>query len=230
MKDEFEYQEEPAPELAGIVDLVPSPPENDSTIILLTERGKRALDYAEQFVVFNQDNANKAVTDLSLVKGLKDKLEEKRKEYVSPLNERVKTINSFFKSVSEPILKADKILRDKILAFNAGVEKERKEAEAREAAKYQLAKEQAATNFGEITVDLSPEVIPEVVKTVRTSVGSATASGTWKYNIVDFSKVPDTYKVINTSVVNAFVRSNKGKVKIPGIEQYFEPTLVVRGK
>ncbi len=230
MEEELEYREEPAPELTSIVDLVPITPDKDATVALLITRGQRALDYAEQFAVLNQKDAGKAAEDLSLIKGLKDKLEEKRKEYVTPLNEKVKSINTFFKDVADPILKADKILRDKVLAFNAGVERQRKEAEAREAEKYRIAQEQAAANHGEITVDLSPEVVPEFVKTVKTGIGSASQSGTWKYTVTDFSKVPDTCKMLNTSVVNALVKSNKGKVEIPGITQYFEPTLVVRNK
>jgi hypothetical protein len=230
MEDELEYRDEEIPELTSNIDLVPVTPEKDSTVTLLIERGRKALDYAEKFIVSNQGEVGKAIQDLSLIKGLKDKLEDKRKEYVNPLNEKVKSINNFFKAVSESILKADKILRDKVLAFNASIDRQRREAEARESEKLRLAQEQAKANNGEISVDLTPEIVPELIKTVKTDIGSATTSGTWKYNVTDFTKVPDTYKIINASVVNAFVKSNKGKVEIPGIVQYFEPSLVVRNK
>ncbi len=202
----------------------------DALVVTIKECGMKALAYAEKVVVAGPEDVKSTTNDLVIVRGLKKKLEELRKGYVTPLNNQVDEINAFFKEILKPILKADDIMEGKVLAYNAEIRKQKIEAEEREAANLRLAQEQAAANHGEISVDLTPAPVQEPVKTVKTDLGSSTETGDWTYIVVNFSLVPDMFKVINPSVVNSFVKSNKGKVEIPGIKQEFVPKLTVRSK
>lgn len=50
----------------------------------------------------------------------------------------------------------------------------------------------------------------------------------WKWKVVDVSKVPSKYLMVNEKLINAEVKVQKDKTDIPGIEVYREKTAFVR--
>ena len=185
------------------------------------------LSWAEKCSIASIDDVKKATNDLSIMSGAKKKLEELRNQYVRPLNEEVKVINELFRTVSIPLNEADKITREKILAFNQ--EQERKRAEQERINKLRMEAAQAEAELsgtGEITEDVSlVEVQPEIPKQVYGDLGKAGIRKTWNYRIIDFSLVPDSYKVVNDQAIKGAIRGSKGTINIPGIEAYQEESL-----
>ncbi|GAI94168.1 unnamed protein product, partial [marine sediment metagenome] len=49
----------------------------------------------------------------------------------------------------------------------------------------------------------------------------------WKWEVVDFALVPDSYKMINSGVLTPVVKASKGKIEIPGIRIFNEPIIAV---
>ena len=90
-------------------------PEANVTIESFQEQVKSLLAYSESRVVVCDDDAKGATDDLSMMSSLKKNIDERRKEYVSPLNDKVKSINNLFKTITEPLEQADSITRDKVL-------------------------------------------------------------------------------------------------------------------
>ena len=205
-------------------------PMPEITIASLREQALGLLQYAVKRVIQTVEDTRSATEDLSIIAKSKKWLEDKRKEYVTPLNNQVKVINDTFKLVSDPLNQADKITRDKILAFGIEQDRKRREAEAIEAEKLELAKREMKLN-GEITVDLTPIEKPEAVPgRIITDIGMSSQRDNWKWELTDINLVPREYLMINAGMVTPIVKASKGRLIIPGLKIYNEPIIAVNTK
>ena len=51
----------------------------------------------------------------------------------------------------------------------------------------------------------------------------------WKFRVVDFRSLPDTYKLPNEVMLGSIARADKDRARVPGVEFYAEPVLAARG-
>ena len=201
-------------------------PTPEMAILSLQSQAQQLLAYAERRVIISDNEAKVSTNDLSIIALAKKALEEKRKEYTTPLNDNLKYINNTFKLVSDPLNQADKITRDKILAYRAEQERKRKEAEEINRQKIELARREAELNNGEFTVDITPvEVAPVQPKHINAELGTAGQAMIRKWDVSNFSQVPDEYKMVDSTKIGKVVRA--GIPSIPGIKIWEEPTLRV---
>lgn len=195
----------------------------------LREQALSLLQFASERSIKTLEDTKSATEDLSLIARSKKVLEEKRKEYVTPLNSQVKTINDTFKLVSDPLSQADSITREKLLAYRAEQERIRKEQEDINREKEELARKEAALNNGEFTIDTTPvKVNAEQPKHVYTDMGMASGMKIKKWEIADFAAVPDDYKMIDSAKVTKLVKAGIGA--IPGIRIYEEEKIRITTK
>ena len=204
--------------------------EADTQVVGFYQEAIKAKDFAEARVITTVDDLKPATDDLSLIAKLKKAMEEKRKEYVKPLQDHVKSVNDAFKTLMEPIETADTITRGKILAFQLKQKLIREEQEKINALRMEAAKKEMELK-GELTesVDLV-EVIPELAKKTTTDMGSAGMRDNWKWEVVDISQVPREYLMINAGVLTPIVKASKGIIVIPGIRVFNEPIIAVNTK
>ena len=208
-------------------------PQGDEVVIGLQREIDSIHSRAKDFTVANPQEVKRAVEDLSLIANLKKALEGKRKEYTEPLNGHLKEINATFKLFSEPLEAADKALRDKIGAFNREQQRLKDEAAKAEELSRQAAEIRAklTQETGEIFPETEPSVVvPEaqVVSKAYTEVGNMGTRKVRKWREVDFAKIPDAYKMLDSAKINKVVKA--GIPEIPGIEIYEEDTLVINAK
>lgn len=207
--------------------LTPCGPETNVAVVKLKDQINLAVDYAEKRIVANADDVKEATKDLGLIAQLKKGLEAERISYTGPLGALTSQINAFFKTLSDPIGQADTITRQKVLAYNAEVERKRQAAQRIEDEKLRLAQEEMELS-GETTVNLAPVEAPAPTpRLVSTAYGTSGKTQVWKYEVVDFSKVPDEYKTIDNSMVNAVAKKHHDTKPIPGIRFYAEESLRV---
>lgn len=200
-------------------------PEANVTIESFQEQVDKLLVYSQARVVVCDDDAKGATDDLSVMSSLKKSIEERRKEYVSPLNDKVKVINNLFKTITEPLDEADKITRKKVLDYRAEQERQRREAEAINQAKQDLARREMELK-GEITVDTKPVEVPQPpAKIVRGAMGSAGTAKVWKWQVEDFAKIPDQFKTTDDKKI---LKAVQGGQAIPGVKAWQEETLRVK--
>ena len=154
-------------------------------------------------------------------------MEERRKEYLKPFQDHVKETNDAYRMLMEPVDQADKITRDKMTAFINEQTRRRKEAEAIETEKLALARREAELKGGEITIDLTPIVKPEMApEKVTTEMGSAGLRDHWELvEIVDFALLPNEYKIPDTVKLGKVIRA--GLHNIPGCKIENKPSLAV---
>ncbi len=205
--------------------LIQVAPDQDTRIQALFNESLDLQRYAEARIILIDDDLKSATDDLAIIAGLRKSIEEKRKEYTSPIREHLDVINEAFKAFTLPLIEADTINRDKVKAYRVEQERIIQEAQDIEAKKMELAKREMELK-GEISVDLSPvPAPPPLPNQVRTDLGSTSVVKNRKYRVVDFALLPDQYKIENSVLLGRVVKS--GIPEIPGVEIYTEDSLRV---
>lgn len=215
--------EEPVAETA----LALRPGEDVDTISYYGEALK-LLDYAELRNIVNFEDLTLANDDLSLISKVKKAMEGKRKAYLEPLKAQTEAIRDTYNYLMAPVLKADRITRDKMLAFNQEQERRRLEQEEINRKKIELAEAEMKLK-GELSqpVDLV-EVTPESAKKVSTDLGTSGQTDHWIYEVFDFALLPDEYKVADSAMLNSIAKKHHDNKQIPGVRFFNEPYIANR--
>ena len=101
------------------------------------------------------------------------------------------------------------------------LEAQRAEEERRLAEAIQLSDEGLECEAEAVLEAPRPIVMPTVEKTVP-KADMRLYRKVWKFEVIDFSKLPDQYKMANESAIGQVVRALKEKTKIPGIRIWQE--------
>jgi len=202
-------------------------PALDNSVVALGDEIIRLGIYAQQLVVEDNASLERATNDLSLMSNLKKGMEEKRREYVGPLQGHIKDVNDAFKKLSEPLAAADQAVRGKVGAYLKQLEDKRKKQEEINAMRLGAAEKEMELK-GELTqpVELVEETV--VPSQVRTDVGTVGTAKTRKWEVVDFAAVPDEYKMPDASKIGRVVRA--GIDSIPGIRIWLDESMRVTPK
>jgi hypothetical protein len=207
---------------------MPSIVTDDQSFIALKDQITGIVKYAKAREVTNPDQLNGANNDLIIMRKLEKSVDQLRRQWVDPLNAQVKTINDTFKELSTPLTEADTLTVGLITKYNNDVDAARKQAEDLNRQAEELARKQAAANNGVFTVDTTPVFVPApVAKTNRVESGTVGTRKTRKARVIDFSKLPDTYKLANERLLNT--AASTGVKEIPGVEFYWDSSLTTRG-
>ena len=183
-------------------------------------------DRAIALIVNSDGGMIAASTDLGIIADLKKSIETLRKEYVKPLNDHVSGINLIFKEVSEPINEVDKIIRGKVLAYQAEQNRLRAEAEEINRLRMEAAKREMELK-GELTEPVNlVEVTEEAPSRVTTEQGEVGTRNVRKWEVSSLAEVPIEYLMIDSTKVGKVVRA--GIPSIPGIRIWEEATLTVK--
>ena len=228
-KQELDF---PAFKLVGHVDvavtqetaLVNIRPDTDSKVTALYQEGIKLQQRAELRVVQSDDDVEDATNDLSLVARLKKAIEEKRKEYVGPLNEHLKNVNNVFKTFAEPLNQADSITRRKVLDYRVGQERIRQEQERINKLREEAAQAERELK-GEVTEPIGLVVVAPVPRTsYQTESGTLGKAKVWKFEVVSFELLPNDYKLADITKIRRVVTAG---VAIPGVRAWQEESLRV---
>lgn len=177
-------------------------------------------------LVITTDNdveyASKILQDIA---GAKKQMTALRTAFVKPLNDHVKKINDFFKTLTEPTEEADQIIRNKVLAYRkiqAEVERKKQEELNKKIAEHQATLEAKARESG---VEAPVLVAPQFSQTPKT-VGGTTAKKTWTFRVIDETAIPREYLIVDPKTIREAVR--RGARNIAGVEIYEEESLSVK--
>ena len=200
-------------------------PGADRVVVALRNEVAHLLGWAKTLEVRDVEGMKRATDDLTLLATLKRAIEDKRKEYIGPVNDHVKAINESFKSLAVPLEDADRITRGKILAYRREEERKIREAEEINRLREEAARREMELK-GEITEPVGiVEVAPPPPSRVQTEVGSLGTTKTRKWEVEDITKIPPEYLAIDAARVGRVVRA--GIPSIPGIRIWEEEGLRV---
>lgn len=205
-------------------------PHSDDLVIKLANEALRVWEYAQRMHVNSLNTVKRATEDLNLIASIKKRLEDKRKEFVQPLNQHVKEINDKFKTITGPVIQADNLLRSAITDYN--MEQQRLQEDARRA---QVLIDEAKQIQDELTSKTGEifEVLPDIkqpdampVHRVETGTGSMTTRMMPQWEVTNLAEVPIEYMIIDAVKVGKLVRA--GMSQIPGIRIWYKESIAVR--
>ncbi len=200
-------------------------PEGDEVVLNLKAAAVKLESYAICLTVSTNVDVKKVTDDLSMLAYLKKAFEDKRKEYVGPINDHLKSVNEAFKSLTAPLLSADSILRGKVLAYRQEQEHIRTEEEDINALRLAAAQKEMKLK-GDLSesVDLV-EVREEQPERYRAEAGTLGTAKIPKWELIDFALLPDRFKMENATLIGKVVRA--GEREIPGVRIWLEESLRV---
>lgn len=187
------------------------------------------LEKAIDLKVENDQQNEIAVSMGTTAKQLYKKVEAQKNELIKEPEEYVKGIRSFAKIFTEKLLQIESTLKQKITSYRVIQEQKRREAslEAKKETDRLQAKltEEAAEKGIEAPKILDP-ILPKEAPVIRTETGSASGRKTWTFELIDLSKVPEEYKILDEKKVRDAVRA--GIRQIEGIRIYERETTTFR--
>ena len=188
----------------------------------------RLKAYAEGRLVRTIEDVKAATDDLGIISKLKKAMEAKKRDYLEPLKVRTDAIRETYNFLMEPILEADKITRNKMLAYDA--EQRRIRAEQEEINRKRMEAAEAEMRLkGELSESVNlVEVAPEPAKSTATEMGSSSVKENWKYEVIDIELLPRAYMMPDTALLTATAKKYHDKKPVAGVRFYNDPIISVR--
>ena len=183
-------------------------------IQVLEKQASPLIKEAEGYQVKSVEDVEKASVFLKKLRDTEKMIEAKRLEFTKPLNQSLKAINATFKQVKEPLVEARGFLTNRVLTWKTA-ERERIEKEEERRRKIQEAHEKKGHEVK----------APVVIDRPDTQIGNTQTRKTWTFEVVDFSKVPDDHKMINSPTIMAQVRA--GVREIAGLKIYQKESIAI---
>lgn len=190
----------------------------------------RVLDKAKALAVTDEEGIKAGATLVRSCVEAGKELELVRRSFTDPLMDRVKAIRAAFEEPTETLAQAETIVRRKVDAYRAEVERKRREEEAAarkerddaEARRAEDAKALREAGLDAKQVAAAMPTIPPVVvappmpKLVRSESGAGfTSVKKWTFEVTDEKAVPRDYLSVDPRKLDAAVRG--GTREIPGV-------------
>lgn len=221
-------------------------PTQDPAVLDYQQRAVAIRREAEALVVDSPEAKATAVDFLARVARLRRDAEATRTGLVKPFNDHVAGVNRVFKDVLGPVEQADRVVRDKTVAWDrterqraaeaaARAERARLESEAmlQEAERAEAAgKARVAEQLLETAVareNTAKAVATQAVappRTVASGAGSATTRMVWTFAIDKEADIPREYLELNEARVRKAIIA--GEREIPGLRIFQTESLSVR--
>lgn len=196
-------------------------------------------------VIRSQEDYETAALLLKSIKDLGKMTEDARKKITTPLDQAKAAVMDLFRPTSTALENCEKHLKSLMISYaNAqesirieAEEKLRKEAAKKEAEEKKRLEERAnkaeasgKTGKAEELRQQAQEVFvpaPTLASTVEKPQGISMKKN-WKARVIDVTKVPREYMVVNESMLDKMAKDTKGSLEIPGVEFYSECVLASR--
>jgi len=150
--------------------------------------------------------------------------EDRRKFFVKPLQDHVKTINDEFKKLTTPLKEVEGVLKEKLLSYVRVMQETSRKA--------QEAKQDITKGF----LDTPTAIIEKPKVTIDSGLGKSYTKKVWRWEIVNFDEIEREYLILDEKKINGLVRAHTKNVHgvisndlvIKGIKVFQEDELAVR--
>ena len=197
-------------------------------------------------LIVTEDNFNLWSENLFATKQAIKQIDTKRKGFTSPINGTIKDLIAEAREATDPMYTMIKLVEKALIVYTLKVQKEaeeherflkQQEIERLEAEQKELM-EQAVENDSDYALDEAIEVEEQIEEvkhvdtvvsaTQRTSHVTTSVSQKWIFELDDFSKVPDEYKMMNDVKVRKAISGEYGTHEIPGLVIFKKANLTSR--
>jgi len=218
----------------------------EKQIVVIERTTKELSTQATAITITNQEHYEKANDFLRAVKGLQKEIHSTFDPIVEAAHRTHKEATSKRKEHLDPVIGAEGIVKDKMIAYDDKMEAIRREeqrkidAKAREeeerkrkelasraekwAAKGKIAKAEELQEQAEEVEVVAPVIAPKVEK-----VAGVIYSKTYSVDTADINQVPREYLLINFPALNKRAQASKGMAKVTGVTFKCTKKLASRG-
>jgi len=187
----------------------------------------KLLEYANKRVITTIEDAKLATDDLSVIGKLEKAMISKRVEKLAPHEVQVKAIRDTYNYLMAPILDAKTVTKQKQTAFL--IEQKLRQQEQEEINRKRIEAAEAEQRLmGELTESVNLVEVTKAPSRISTDFGATGLTDHWKFEVINFSLVPDDCKVIDSVMLNSIAKKHHDTKQIPGIKFYNEPYLTTR--
>ena len=189
--------------------------------------------------------ASKASFYLTQVKGHQKDLEALRKSLTKPLDDEKKAIMAAFKPSEQALDETEAHLKSELLRWSEHLKKRQAEEQAKLEAEARKAEEDTKKgleleaqkaeddwDFGkaeELKAQAREVRVPALeLIAARTIPRGTTEQVLYRYEVTDFSRLPDEFKQVNEKALGEFARKAKGSAQVSGIRFFEEKILKAR--
>ena len=163
-----------------------------------------------------QEEYEKAVDIVSKLKATGSEIKNKKESLTKPLNEALRSARELFKPIEDQFDNAERIIKDKLLAYKRKKDEEARAEEAKIAAKV------ASGKLKLETAEKKMDAVERVENTTRGKVGQVQIKRIRKVRITDQNAVPRKYLVPDMVMIR---QDALGGIEIPGVEIYEEESI-----
>ena len=203
-------------------------PGEDIEVRSYYEEAQRLLEYAHARKIDGAVAMKDASADLAIIARVKKQMEAKKREKLEPSKIEAEAIRDTYNFLMNPILEAEKITKDKMLDFNANLDRIRREQEEINRKRIEAA-EQEMKLTGELSqsVDLVEESAP-AQKLVRTDIGTSSQRDNWQFEVIDIDAIPRPYMMPDMVMLGAIAKKYHDQKQVPGVRFFNKPIIATR--
>jgi len=182
---------------------------------------------AQTIIIKNDEQLHRAADLLKSIKSLQKQINKCFDPSIKAAHDAHKEILEAKKRQSEPLKKAEKIIKPKIAQYQDEQEHIRREAERKLQEELRKKEEEKLLKeaIGNEAVLDEPVVVPVVKMEDTTKHEGISRVTEWHWRLKDFSIVPEEYKMLDEVKLNRVVRAMENNISIPGIEIYSEKKI-----
>jgi hypothetical protein len=218
--------------------------EIDKNELDVLNKAKGLVEF-ESFIIENNEQSIHSTNLLKLIKVESKELEEKRKSLTQPLNDTMKKINEMYKPTITLLKDAEGTIKQSLITFMERLEAMRLKEEAIAIAKAEALEDKRIKNLQDRAKTASEKGndkmaeklnaqaenvhVPIVVKSseFEKQKGISTVER-WKAEVIDKSKIPLNYMIVDIAMLNKIAIATKGTLEISGVKFYKESSMSVR--
>ena len=188
----------------------------------------KAERIANAIEIDSDEEEQMGIDSLADIKRFQKQVEEARKNQVDPFNKLVKRVNDIFRPIGDGLVKSEAVIKDKVKNWRVKKEQIRQAEERKRQAEYaaKIAEEQAKAKLEkrEVEIVIPP---PAIIQTItRGTSSTASSRKVWKFEILDESKIPRQYLIVDESKIRAAIKL--GTREIEGVKIFEDFDISVR--
>lgn len=210
-------------------------------------RAQEFMSLAQSYVIDCPEMAEAANADLKEIKAYAKQLDAAKKEVKTPIAEKVKQIDAFFKAPSDFLSRAESALKGSLTRYLDEIEKRRQEeirkAQAEAEAERQRIAEMMQADAEVLDAEyevVMPVVVPSEVITATDTpkLDGIVKRKVWSAEVTDAMAIikaiaagtsPIECVTINQSFLNKLASTYKGSLEVPGVNFVETTSLASRG-
>jgi len=222
---------------------------NDALLPVIREQQTEIVVRCKDMMidVKSSEGAEKAGFFLTKVKGAQKDLEALRKAQTKPLDDRKKAVMDAFREPEKQLLEIEAHLKNQLLRWSdyLRIEQAKKQAELEAKAKAQqeaaraMLKAEAQKKLEEdpfsfdeveaIEQEAETLCVPTVILPERKTIPfNSSIRENWKFEIVDETKIPRAYFIVNEKMLGELARRLKADADVPGVRFFCEKGIAAR--